>query len=100
MDLKTGDIQHTFKTLGFFFVKWIDDNNCILILKDKKFVGEAILITERKVKKSSKFVLSKFMPDDVEDGEVCEEPSRKRKRGDDDEGEVKELKSGKQCLVQ
>lgn len=99
-DWKTGDIQHTFKTLGFFFVKWIDDTNCILILKDKKYVEEAILITERKVKKSSKFVLSKFMPDVMVDAEVCDEPPRKRKRDDHNEVGVKEPKSGKKCLVQ
>jgi poly(A)-specific ribonuclease len=46
---KMGDIQQTFKDLGHFHVKWIDDQSCLLVLK-KEAISLALGITQKKQK--------------------------------------------------
>lgn len=79
---KTGDIQHSLKELGYFYVKWIDDTSCLLVLK-KEYIEAAEQVCKRK----EKFSLEPFsainkkrkVEDDSDDGDLGEDPSLHRK---------------------
>ena len=85
----TSDIQNNLRDLGSFFVKWINDESCLIILKDRNCIPLALEKCNRKVKKMHKFVISPV---------IAEEGSKKRKRDET----VDDLHPSKknQCCIQ
>lgn len=93
---KAGDIQHALKEIGFINLKWLDDQSCLVIIRDTKKIAVAQEITKRVYKKSSPFMLKAFIdtassssslyPLESNGGEIKgaveEGPSRKRPRTD------------------
>ncbi|KAJ3306804.1 hypothetical protein HDV03_003841 [Kappamyces sp. JEL0829] len=105
---KTADILSALKDLGFISYHWVDDQSCVIVVKDLTKVPVAEEMAKKTVKKSSQYVFERFTPDavtpdpEVEEGQIVEEsqPSKKRKRealhGDAAPGKGK---GKKPCLV-
>lgn len=110
---KTTDLQIAIKDLGYTTIKWIDDQSCLVIVRDKSKVEVAVEMTKKTIKKKSKFVITRFIgesvPVDVDAGDklgstkkwFSEYPSaRKRARSESpgaDAGQTK--KNKKSCLL-
>ena len=90
----TTDVQHNLRDLGSFFVKWIGNDSCLIILKDRNCIPLAKEKCDRKVKKSHNFVISPV----EKSSNGSEESSKKRKR----EETVQDLHPSKmnQCAIQ
>jgi hypothetical protein len=94
---KTSDVQQNFKNLGYVIVKWLDDTSCLLILKDKKFIPEALEIAKRPEKKSRKFRLHAFDGTVPNHDNLSNDISRKRKRLSNEDSASSTKKS---CIIQ
>jgi RNA binding domain len=110
---KTADLQMALKDLGYTTIKWIDDQSCLVIVRDTAKVELAVDMTKRTIKKKSKFVITRFtghsLPVD-EDEHVRESggpkrwlptfpSSRKRARSQSPEVVQVTKKSKKNCLL-
>lgn len=99
---KSSDIQTALKELGYINLKWIDDQSCLVIIRDRQKVAIAEEMTKRVVKKSSNFVLKAFINVN-DDGAVVvqEDPSagnkRKRTRVVAPEGSNQPVKKAKKA---
>lgn len=116
---KAGDIQHALKELGFINLKWLDDQSCLVIIRDTKKIAVAQEITKRVYKKSSLFMLKAFIDtassmvsnhesngDETMNEASVQGPSRKRPRTDTDgastgikKGSAAAAKIKKGCIV-
>jgi hypothetical protein len=82
---KLGDIQQTFKELGPFHVKWIDDQSCLMVLK-RESISLALALCKKKKTRPYKL-------------EPLGEGVKKRKRQDSEEVELPLQKKSK-CVIQ
>jgi poly(A)-specific ribonuclease len=58
---RAGDIQQSLKELGHINLKWLDDQSCLVIVRDSKKVSIAHELANRTYKKSSTFMLKAFI---------------------------------------
>ena len=89
----TSDIQNNLRDLGSFFVKWINDDSCLIILKDRNCIPLALEKCNRKVKKMHKYVICQVTGNESEG-----QQNKKRKR----DNSTEDLHPGKknQCNIQ
>jgi hypothetical protein len=96
---KTGDIQQNLKDLGPFTVKWIDDQSCLLILRDTTYIPVARDRTKRAVKKSHKYVLEMY-EDPTNSGLENSSGSKRKRESTEDSTESRKSKRANRCIIQ
>ncbi|KAJ3271872.1 hypothetical protein HDV01_006157 [Terramyces sp. JEL0728] len=92
---KFQDIQENLQDLGSVTVKWIDDQSCLVVVKDLAKVPKALEICSRKTKKSSKFKLEVYQ-DEISTKRSADhletEPAKKKPRKESENEGVTETR--------
>ncbi|KAJ3255099.1 hypothetical protein HK103_006642 [Boothiomyces macroporosus] len=95
---KYQDIQENLQDLGSVNVKWIDDQSCLIIIKDLSKVSKALEICSRKIKKKSVFKLEPYNEVTAKrSGEHLEPDYHKKPRVEIEKEGVTETRSN--CII-